>query len=291
MAKWIIVTESGSDLSPADREKYGIKVVPMYITMEEKSIKDGSVNTMDIFENYRRTKKTAKTSGAGIMDYSRAFRRILKENPGCNILHLGYSAVTTVSYNNAMLARKGMDNVVHIDTKQVCGGLRCVVLKMAEYLAQNPHAAKEQVKEYAQNIIDKSGFAFMPGKLEYLKAGGRVSNPAYMMATVLNLKPLIEIKDGRLTATKKYRGSDDKIYKKFTEDYLNNHSFEKDSFFMVYSPGIDNSLKSELEKQAQNHGYAPTWVQCGGVISCHSGPGAFGMGGIEINPAAPGNTM
>ncbi len=284
MAKWVIVTESGSDISPADREKYGIKIVPMYVNIGNTSLKDGLFPVESIFENYRLSRQPARTSGAGIVDYTDIYNEIDKSNPGCNILHLGYSAVTTVSYNNALLASEDMENIVHIDTKQVCGGLRCVAVKMAEYLQKFPEASKEDVKKYAEQIICHSDFAFLPGQLEYLKAGGRVSNPAYMVATMLNLKPLIEMKDGRLTATKKYRGSDSKTYTKFLEDYLNRHKFEKDSFFMVYSPGIDMKLKEKLEAQANKHGYNDvTWVTCGGVISCHSGPGAFGAGGITIS--------
>ena len=48
--------------------------------------------------------------------------------------------------------------------------------------------------------------SFIPGNLDYLKAGGRVSNAAYLGATLLRLKPLIEIVDGKLLASKKYRG-------------------------------------------------------------------------------------
>ncbi|MBQ3588156.1 MAG: DegV family protein, partial [Oscillospiraceae bacterium] len=151
------------------------------------------------------------------------------------------------------------------------------------YIENHPEATVRQLEEYAAKLVDRARFVFFPGDLEYLKAGGRVSNAAYLLASFLGLKPLIEILDGKLVGTKKYRGSDSKIYRKLINDYLSANSLEKDSFFMVYSEGIDPQLKTELETEAVKLGYSNvTWVPTGCVISTHSGPGAFGLGGFVI---------
>ncbi|MBQ3008133.1 MAG: DegV family EDD domain-containing protein [Oscillospiraceae bacterium] len=283
MAKTYIVTETGGDLFSSDAERYGISIVPMHVQIENESRDDGTFPVKDIFESYRRTKTLPKTSATNPQEYKDAFDRIITEDPDAQILHLAYSAITTASYHNAVLAAEDMDNVLHVDTKQVTGGQRAVVLKMAQYIEDNPGADFEILKAEAEKWVEKSRFVFFPGDLEYLKAGGRVSNAAYLVASILGLKPLIEIIDGKLVGTKKYRGSDEKIYKKLVNDYLAENSFEKDSFFMVYSEGIDPSLKADLEKEAAKYGYENiTWVPTGCVISCHSGPGAFGFGGFII---------
>ena len=62
--------------------------------------------------------------------------------------------------------------------------------------------------------------SFIPGNLEYLKAGGRLSNAAYLGATILKLKPLIEILNGKLVATKKFRGAMSHIAEKYLNEYL-----------------------------------------------------------------------
>jgi len=283
MKKIFIVTETGGDLMKTDIERYGIKVVPMHVQIENESRDDGTFPVADIFESYRRTKVLPKTSATNPREYRQAFDEILAENPEALIVHLAYSAITTASYHNALLASDSAENILHIDTKQVTGGQRAVVLKMAEYIESHPDATAEEIKNEAATLVEKARFVFFPGDLEYLKAGGRVSNAAYLLASFLGLKPLIEILDGRLVGTKKYRGSDSKIYRKLINDYLSANSLEKDGFFMVYSEGLDPQLKTELEAEAVKLGYSGvTWVPTGCVISTHSGPGAFGVGGVVI---------
>lgn len=276
-----IVTETGGDLFRSDAEKYGIKIVPMHVSIEGKSLDDGSFPVTDIFESYNRTKVLPKTSATNPHEYEKAFKEILAENPDAHILHLAYSAITTASYHNAVLASEGYDCVTHIDTKNVTGGQRAIVLKMAQYLEENPSATPQQLKEYGELLAEKCRFSFFPGDLEYLKAGGRVSNAAYLVASILGLKPLIEMIDGKLVGTKKYRGSNEKVFVKFLKEYLASTKLEKDSFFMVYSEGLPESTKSELESIAKSYGYKDfVWVPTGCVISTHAGPGAFGVGGF-----------
>ena len=278
-----IVTETGGDLFQSDARKYEIEVVPMHVQMEGESRDDGAFPVTDIFDSYKRTKILPKTSATNPHEYKQAFDRIMKKNPDAQIVHLAYSAITTASYHNAVLASEGMTNVTHIDTKMVTGGQRAIVLKVAEFVENNPDATIQQIKEYTDELVDKCEFAFFPGDLEYLKAGGRVSNAAYLVASMLNLKPLIEMIDGKLVGTKKYRGNNDKVFVKFLDEYLANNTFEKDSFFMVWSPGLADTVKKQLEDVAAKHGYKNfTWVPTGCVISTHAGPGAFGVGGFKV---------
>ena len=277
-----IVTETGGDLMQSDIERYGIEVVPMHVQMEGKSYNDGEFPVAEIFESYRRTKDLPKTSATSPYEYREAFDRIMAQNPDAQIIHLAYSAITTASYHNAVLASNDMDNVTHIDTKQVSGGLRAIVVKMAKFIEDNPDVTPQQLKNYGEILARKCKFAFFPGDLEYLKAGGRVSNAAYLVASMLNLKPLIEMIDGKLVGTKKYRGSNDRVFVKFLDEYLAHNSFEKDSFFMVYSPGLADTVKKQLEEVAAKYGYKEiTWVLTGCVIATHAGPGAFGVGGFK----------
>ena len=283
MKKTYIVTETGGDLFRRDAEKYEIEIVPMHVQIEGESRDDGAFPVTDIFDSYKRTKVLPKTSATNPHEYKEAFDRIMAKNPDAQIIHVAYSAITTASYHNAVLAAEGMDNVTHIDTKNVTGGLRAVVLKIAEYIENNPDATPQQIKEYGEKIAEKCQFAFFPGDLEYLKAGGRVSNAAYLVASMLNLKPLIEMIDGKLVGTKKYRGNNDKVFVKFLDEYLVNNSFEKETFFMVYSAGLEDDVKKQLEHTAEKHGYKKTtWVPTGCVIATHAGPGAFGAGGFKI---------
>ena len=68
-----------------------------------------------------------------------------------------------------------------------------------------------QAVEMIRGLIRRERVSFLPDTLEYLRAGGRVSNAAYLGTSLLRLKVLINMVDGQLVASKKYRGDMDKV--------------------------------------------------------------------------------
>ena len=123
---------------------------------------------------------------------------------------------------------------------------------------------------------------FIPGNLEFLKAGGRVSNAAYIGASILNLHPTIEIQDGRLVATKKYRGKMSRICAKLIREYTGNYNLDKDVLWCIYTVGLAEEVKEAVRIQIKELGFKDvTWVQAHGVITTHGGPGAFGIAGFS----------
>ena len=77
--------------------------------------------------------------------------------------------------------------------------------------AAAPRLTMEEAVRAAEDLIARARMCFMPENLEFLRAGGRVSNVAFLGAKLLNLHPVIEILDGKLVATKKYRGKMKKV--------------------------------------------------------------------------------
>ena len=133
-----------------------------------------------------------------------------------------------------------------------------------------------------KELIAKVHMGFFPGDLEYLRAGGRVSNAAYLGATILGLHPLIEIQDGKLLSTKKYRGAMSKVIAKLVSEYPAVHNLDKSELYLIYGLGLDADIMHSVEEAARAQGFERiTWVQTGCVIAAHSGPGAFGIVGFE----------
>ncbi len=99
-----------------------------------------------------------------------------------------------------------LDYVTSIDTKFASAGQGVIVVKMAELLEQYPQWGMEEAVAAANALIRRARMAFIPNDMEYLRAGGRVSNATALCGRLLSIHPLIEILDGYLTATKKLRG-------------------------------------------------------------------------------------
>ena len=117
--------------------------------------------------------------------------------------------------------------------------------------------------------------------LEFLRAGGRVSNVAFLGAKLLNLHPVIEILDGKLVATKKYRGKMKKVAVQMLTEYAEKYNLERDCLWFVWVVGFPDAVRQAVEEAAKALGFKKTrWIQAGGVITTHGGPAAFGLAGF-----------
>ena len=93
MKKYIITTESGSDLSKEIIDRYNIQVVPMHVTMEDQTYPDGSFDVQKVFDYYEETGNLPKTSGSTPQDNAEVFKQVFTKYPDAYIIHIAYSAV------------------------------------------------------------------------------------------------------------------------------------------------------------------------------------------------------
>jgi len=280
--KIIISTESGTDL-PLDLAKlYNIKVIPMHIAMDNKDYLDGSIPVTDVYDYHQRTKKIPSTSATNPQEYHCFFQNIMEKNPDCIIIHIAYSSKASCTYQNAIIASEEMENIYFVDSLNVSGGEAAIVLKAVELVEKNPDMPPADMVKEIEIYVKMARASFIPGSLEYLKAGGRVSNAAYLGASLLQLKPLIEIVDGNLVGTKKYRGKMSHIIKEYFNDYFDRYNMDKEQIYLLYSLGLNEQIKDNMEEIVKEKGFKKIiWIQTGCVISTHGGPGAMGIAGFE----------
>ena len=282
MSKFVLIAESGADIDPQLVERYQIHIVPMHVSFGEETLNDLDFPAQKVFDYYNNTGTVPKTSGCNPEDFIEAFDEVHAKFPDKHILHLAYSAITTCSFQSAMIASEGRDYVTSIDTKQVSVAQGIIVVKTAQYLEENPNCDLDELVAFANGLIDTNHMGFFPDDLAYLRAGGRVSNAAYMGAKILNLHPLIEIIDGKLTSTKKYRGSMRHIVPKLLKDLGETYNFDKDFILLGCTEGTADIVKEKADLAARELGYKEVmWMYAGCVICTHGGPGAFGIVGFS----------
>lgn len=281
MKKFIILTESGADL-PLDLVKlHNIHVLPMHVVMDDVDYQDGSIPVTDVYDYYTKNKKLPTTSAINPNEYQCSFEKITEENPGCIIIHISYSSKASCTYQNALIASDDMENVYHIDSLNVSGGEAAIILKAVELIEKYSNIETTDLIKKIEYFVSRARVSFIPGNLEYLKAGGRLSNAAYVGASILKLKPLIEIVDGKLVATQKFRGPMRRIAEKYLNEYFERYNMDKEQIYFIYSLGLEDSIKQYMEDIAMEKGFKKiAWIQTGCVISTHSGPGAIGIAGF-----------
>ena len=279
--KIVLVAETGSDITPELAEEYGIFLVPMHVSMGDQTLDDGAFPPEEVCAYYQATGKVPQTSASMPNDFTQVLDAIHRQWPDRQILHLAYSASTTCSYQNAILAAEGRDYVTHIDTKHVSVGQAAVVPEAAKLLRERPDMDIAEAAAAVREICSRVQMCFVPRNLDYLRAGGRVSNVVALTGNLLSLHPCIEIIDGKLLAKKKYRGELVKLIPKMVRDFSEKHRLEKELLYFIWSPGLEDDCKQVAEECAAAHGFRRVvWMKTGCVITCHGGPGCFGIVGF-----------
>lgn len=278
----ILVAETGSDITKDIAKEMGIFLVPMHVTMGDNTYDDGTFPVEKICEYYNNTNKIPKTSGSSPQDFEKVFDDIHRLYPDKQILHLAYSAVTTCSYQSALIAAEHRDYVTSFDTKNVSVGQAAVVIQTAKYLKENPDVTMEELLKEVSRISDNTKMCFVPAELEYLRAGGRVSNAVFIGGKILRIHPSIEIENGYLVAKKKYRGKMESIIPKLIEEYSNDKNLDKKEVYLLWSIGLSEATRKLAEDKVKEMGFEKvTWMQTGCVITTHGGPGSFGIVGFS----------
>ena len=277
----ILLAETGADITRETAERYGIEIVPMHVSFHDATRDDGSFPSEEICAYYDRTGELPKTSGSTPEDFVQAFDRIHDRWPEAQILYLAYSSATTCSFQSAQIASKDRPYVTSIDTKTVTAGQQSIVLRMAQLLEERPEITLEEAVSAARALVDRSRMGFITNDMEYLRAGGRVSNAVALCGRLLNIHPLIELQDGHLVATKKLRGKLEVLVPRLITAYTQEHRLEKEELWLIRSPRFPDAIRAGAQHTALSLGFRKvTWVETGCVITTHCGPSAFGVVGV-----------
>ncbi|PEQ88968.1 DegV family protein [Neobacillus sp. OS1-33] len=283
MRRIILTTESGADLPEELADKHNVQVVPMHVIMDGQDYLDGTLPVTDIYDYYERTKKIPSTTSTNSHEYLEFFKKIKSDFPDCIIIHIGYTSKASSSFQNAIIATEELEDIFLIDALNVTGGLTAIVMYAVTLLENEPSIDPAQFVVMIESKVPKSRLAFVPGSLEFLRAGGRVSNLAYLGGALLKIKPRIELMDGNLVSTKKYRGKMEIVSEKLFRDYLGQYNMDKEQLYLIYSIGLDEKIKQRMDEIAKETGFKNvTWIQAGAMISTHAGPGGIGIAGLEI---------
>lgn len=283
MSSIILLAETGSDITPELAKDLNVRLVPMHVSLGDVTLDDGSFPAEDVHSYYERTGKTPTTSGSTPYDFEAVLDEIFSQEANAQVLYLAYSAVTTCSYHSCELAieeKSYASKVRLVDTRHVSVGQGAVVIATAKWLQNHPEATLEEAAAKAVEIAEQTKMCFIPINLDYLRAGGRCSNAVALVGNLLNLHPCIEIIDGRLIAGKKYRGAMAKLAPELLREFTEKHNLKKNHIYFIHTPYMEESIRTVLDAEAKALGYETvTWMKTGCVITCHGGPGAFGIVG------------
>ncbi len=276
-----ITTDSTADLGE-DFEKYNVGVLPLNVILDGESYLDGvTVKPEDIYRTYNEKKVLPKTAARSPEDFKEFFARYTEK--GEEVVHINISSKISMTHDNAVTAAKELEGVYVVDSLSLSSGTGLLVLYACE-LAQQGLDGKEIAEKVAARTKSVQA-SFVVDTMEYLHKGGRCSSLARFAASVLKIKPTIQVKDGGMEVGKKYMGSFDKIIGKYVEATL--QTFDKPDLTRIFvthtsaKPETVQLVKDKIKELADFKEIKETIASS--TITSHCGRGTLGI--LYINDA------
>lgn len=201
MNKVAIVTDSTAYLPQEYIDSLPIRVVPLTLNWEGKNYRDGiDIKPNEFYTRLAKSSTLPTTSQATVNDFSGVFKSLIDE--GYSILTMPISSGISGTINSAIQAKTlfPKSSIEVIETKLVSMALGFQVLTAAR--AAKDGASLEEVKKLAIEAYSHIGVYFVVDTLKYLHAGGRIGGAKRWFGTALKIKPVLEIRDGKIEAVK-----------------------------------------------------------------------------------------
>ncbi len=271
----IIAADSTCDLSPEMIKENDIKIIPLYVNLGEKSLRDGvDITPADIFKYVEETGELPKTSAIPIGTFLDAFKEIKSDDE--ELIYFSIGSGFSSSCQNAILAAEEMENVYIVDTKSLSTGEGILVLKACE-MARNGASAAEIVKKM-EELVEKVDISFVIEKLDFLHKGGRCSAVTHLGANLLNIKPSIEVVDGKLCVGKKYRGKYASILEKYVEERLQDVEVDDEFAIFTYSESNPEYVELGYENAKKSGKFKNVYKTLAGcTVTTHCGKNTMGI--------------
>lgn len=271
-----IISDSTCDLSPAQIVQHNITVIPLIVIKDDQEYRDGvTITAADVFAHVAAGGNLCSTAALNYGIYQEYFEKYASEYDG--VVHISLGSGFSSSYQNACLAADEFDNVIAIDSMNLSTGQGHVVLEACR-LAKEVESLAE-LKEKLDAFVPKVEASFLVDKLNYLAKGGRCSAVAALGANLLNLKPCIEVKNGKMSVVKKYRGSYAKCLASYVKDRLDSREdIIRNELFLTYTTVTDECRTAVVNAIEQYGNFENVYeTQAGCTVSCHCGPDTLGV--------------
>ena len=274
--RYQITSDSTCDLSPELLQRYNIRLLPLYVNMDGKTLRDGvDVKPDDIYAHVSAGGSLPQTAAVNLADYVRAFTELSEKNDF--VIHVCISLDFSCCYQNAKLAAADFDNVYVVDSRNLSTGHGLVVLE-AERMAREG-MEPDDIVAALHDLTGRVEASFILDRLDYMKKGGRCSTATALGASLLKLHPCLDVVDGKLPVTKKYRGSIEKVVEEYVRDRLRDRTdLDTRRAFLVDTCPDDHLASIAREVLRQDGRFQEiTEAKAGCTIFCHCGPGTLGV--------------
>lgn len=274
-----ILADSACDLTKDYYNELNIEMVPLTVHLNEKEYKDGiEIPPKKVYEAMRKG-GAPKTSQVSPQTFKSIFTSYAKA--GQPLVYLAFSSELSGTYQTAKMMEQEVketypEAILHvIDTKCASIGYGLVILRAAELAKEG--AGVEKIIDIGTYHAKHMEHIFTVDDLEYLYRGGRVSKTAAFVGSLLRIKPLLHVEDGKLIPLEKIRGSK-KVFNRML-DIMEERGTDFENQTIGISHGDDLERATQLADMIKERFGVENIIieMVGAVIGAHSGPGTISL--------------
>jgi DegV family protein with EDD domain len=272
-----IVIDSTADFPEAPERYANFRVVPLYVLFGEESFKDYVDITPDRF--YERLQTEAQlptTSQPTPGDFLATYEELAPHYE--RIIVLTIAATLSGTYGSAQTAVEllGGDKVRVIDSGTVSASLGLLAIGVQQRLERG--TTDEEIDAFVAHYQREHHLLFTVSTLEYLAKGGRIGRAAAFAGNLLNVKPILAIRDGEVIPLKRVRGNH-KAFAEFREHFVSTTTDSPKLKVGIAHAAAPERLEAlrELVEHERPHAQIEIATTLGAVVGTHAGPGTVGF--------------
>ncbi len=266
-----LYVDSGSSIKQDEAKKYGINIIPLKLLLGDKEyLDDGKELSMDEFYHHLvDLNEFPKTSLPNLYQYEELINKDTED--GNDVIILTISSSISSTYNSFKILFEDNKKVKVIDSKMAVGGMRFIT----ELILKNQDKSLDEIEKIVNDFIPRIQTIAIPETLNYLFKGGRLSKAELIVGSILQIKPIIGFKDGKVKALGKVIGL--KKGMRFILDDIEKNGFDPEYGFIASYTHNKNNIDELIEKSNDE---IKKNIKCfddlDPAIASHWGPGAFG---------------
>lgn len=276
------ITDSASDILPAEAEALGVRLIPLTVTIDGTEYRDAvDLTHRDFYEKLTTCKALPTTSQVTPAQYTEVMEQVTANGDTAIVIVL--SSALSGTYQSACIAAADFPGKVWVvDSQSVCIGQRLLVQMGMRFREEGK--SEQEIVEQLNREKEKLRVLAALETLEYLKKGGRISAATAFAGELLSIKPVVTVQDGAVVLCGKARGSKNvgNLLRKMIAD--NGGIDFSRPFCLAYSGNSDKNLHQYITDHADlwdngSRRLPITTVGC--TIGTHVGPGAIAVAYFE----------
>jgi len=276
MKKVAIITDSSAYLPEDIVNELDLHVVPLTLHWEGESYRDGEdIRAEEFYERLAEADTIPTTSQTTVGEFERLFKDLLAKDYA--VFAILISSGISGTYDSAIQAQANFpgEPIEVMDSRLVSMALGFMVMTVARS-AKNG-ASLSECKTLAQEVYPKIGVYFTVDTLKYLNKGGRINTAKRLVGSALNIKPIMEIRDGKIELVESVRSRKKAVRRMLdlAARDINGRAPVRISTFHAAAPDDNEALMAEAVDRFNPVETVTTYVSP--VIGAHTGPGTLSI--------------